>query len=95
MDHDDSIIVVVKEERLDSDNMVNLKSECLELLKQKKGLIIDLTNVHFLESAAIGFFLMLSKKTKEFNASIKLINVRDNVKRGLKDLHVDAFIGME
>ncbi len=65
--------------------MKGLKERLLEIVHQNnKDIIIDFTNVGYLDSSGIGVLLTLSKTLKEKEKGLKLTNLSERIGRVLE-----------
>lgn len=60
----------------------DLKKELLGLtLQQGNTVIVDLSNVNYMDSTGIGVFISALKSTKENDSQLKLVNLQSQVMR--------------
>ncbi|MBU5468547.1 STAS domain-containing protein [Virgibacillus sp. MSJ-26] len=60
----------------------DLKKEVLKLTAQKgNAVIIDLSDVNYMDSTGIGVFISALKSTKENDSRLKLVNLQSSVMR--------------
>ena len=67
---------------LDPTNIGELGSELFAIVEEDKAtkLLLNFTEVEFLSSAALNKLILLDKKIKEVNASLKLSNLRPEIR---------------
>jgi anti-sigma B factor antagonist len=76
-----SVIVFVKEERLDAHNSADLKTEMNRLFEAGTvNLIIDLKEVRFIDSSGLGVLVSGFKNASTRHGSIKLSGLQTQVK---------------
>jgi len=60
----------------------DLKKQLLELTKQKgQSVVVDLSDVNYMDSTGIGVFISTLKSTKENDSHLKLVNLQSQVMR--------------
>ncbi len=65
--------------------MKGLKERLLDIVnKNDKNIVVDFTNVGYLDSSGIGVLLSLSKTLKEKEKQLKLINLSERIERVLE-----------
>lgn len=75
------IYVLDVEERLDSNNIKQFKSESQEFIKRKGcGLIINFTNTKFIDSMGLGSLVSILKSTTQSNIKLTLCALTPQVK---------------
>jgi anti-sigma B factor antagonist len=80
-----SVILKLKEKKLDATVSSELKGEFLILCKPKlETLIVDLADVDFCDSSGLSALLIAERKMKEHGGRVKLINVHKKVSGLLK-----------
>ena len=73
-------IIKVEEERLDSVNAPQLKSELLFLVKEgKRNVLIDLSNVSYADSSGLGSFLFGIRQLKNMDGQLKLLAANERI----------------
>jgi anti-sigma B factor antagonist len=82
MEHTDGITVLfVREDRLDANNSEELKAELHRFFEgDTKDLIIDLKEVHFIDSSGLGVLVTGYKNASTLHGSLKLSNLQSQVK---------------
>jgi anti-sigma B factor antagonist len=79
--HGSSVIVFVKEERLDAHNSADLKTEMNRLFEEGSvNLVIDLKEVRFIDSSGLGVLVSGFKNASTKHGSIKLSGLQTQVK---------------
>ncbi|MBS1537269.1 MAG: STAS domain-containing protein [Bacteroidetes bacterium] len=82
---DDIVIFTLKEERLDSLNSPDVKAELLIIGQPNViGLIIDLSQITFCDSAGLSALLLAHRQMKEHEAPVILVGVGDQVRNLLR-----------
>jgi anti-sigma B factor antagonist len=77
----DILIIFVKEERLDAHNSNDLKVKMQELFEQeKKNILVDLTDVRFIDSSGLGALVSGFKNAISHQGSLKLSSLQPQVK---------------
>lgn len=75
------VIIFVKEERLDAHNSAELKVKMQELFEaEKKNLLVDLTDVRFIDSSGLGALVSGFKNAISHQGSLKLSSLQPQVK---------------
>lgn len=76
-----SHVIFVREDRLDANNSEELKLEMNRLFESgSKNLIIDLNDVHFIDSSGLGALVSGFKNASTHQGSIKLSALQAQVK---------------
>ena len=74
-------IIYVKEERLDAHNSTELKEKIHELFEGlKKNILVDLTDVRFIDSSGLGALVSGFKNASSHQGSLKLSSLQPQVK---------------
>jgi len=77
---DNVVIFQLKNLNLDSEISAQLKAKLLILIQPDiEALIIDLTNVEYVDSSGLGALLLAQRQMKEFDMTIILVGVTENV----------------
>jgi len=77
---DNVVIFQLKNLNLDSEISAQLKAKLLILIQPDiDALIIDLTNVEYVDSSGLGALLLAQRQMKEFGMTIILVGVTENV----------------
>lgn len=77
----DILIIFVKEERLDAHNSNDLKTKMQELFEGgNKHLLIDLTDVRFIDSSGLGALVSGFKNAISHQGSLKLTSLQPQVR---------------
>ena len=77
----ESVIIFVHEDRLDANNSEELKREMNRLFESGSiHLIIDLNDVHFIDSSGLGALVSGFKNAATIHGSIKLCSLQSQVK---------------
>ncbi len=77
---DNVVIFQLKNLNLDSEISAQLKAKLLILIQPDiEALIIDLTNVEYVDSSGLGALLLAQRQMKEFGMTIILVGVSENV----------------
>jgi anti-sigma B factor antagonist len=91
-----SIVLKLKERKLDSTVSPELKGEFLILCKPKvPTLTIDLADVEFCDSSGLSALLIADRKMKEHGGNVKLIHVHKKVAGLIKISMLDRVFDME
>ncbi|MDD2897588.1 MAG: STAS domain-containing protein [Desulfuromonadaceae bacterium] len=74
-------ILFVKEDRLDANNSEELKAELHRLFENgTRDLIIDLTEIHFIDSSGLGVLVSGYKNASIKHGTLKLSHLQSQVK---------------
>ena len=74
-------VLFVREDRLDANNSEELKIELRRLFESgTKDLIIDLKEIHFIDSSGLGTLVSGYKNASILHGSLKLANLQSQVK---------------
>jgi len=78
---DNVVLIQVKEERLDAHNSGELKTQMLNLFEEgKNNLIVNLSEVRFVDSSGLGSLVSGFKNASARNGSLKLCGLQPQVK---------------
>jgi len=78
---EETVIITVEEERMDAHNSGNLKERMLQLFDEGKyQLVIDLTNVRFIDSSGLGALVSGFKNASARDGSLKLCCLQPQVR---------------
>jgi len=81
----ETVVLKLKERKLDSSVSPELKGEFLILCKPKlQSLVVDLTDVEFCDSSGLSALLIADRKMKEHGGKVTLVNVHKKVMSLLK-----------
>ncbi len=76
-----TVVVFVKEERLDANNSEELKSELNRIFESgSKDLIVDLKEIRFIDSSGLGVLVSGFKNASTRQGTIKLSGLQTQVK---------------
>ena len=76
-----TVLIEVKEERLDAHNSSELKNQMLTLFDEgKNNLVIDLQDVRFVDSSGLGSLVSGFKNASARNGTLKLSGLQPQVK---------------
>ncbi len=76
-----TVLIEVKEERLDAHNSSELKTQMLSLFDEgKNNLVIDLQDVRFVDSSGLGSLVSGFKNASARNGTLKLSGLQPQVK---------------
>jgi len=76
-----TVLIEVKEERLDAHNSSELKTQMLALFDEgKNNLVIDLQDVRFVDSSGLGSLVSGFKNASARNGNLKLSGLQPQVK---------------
>ena len=76
-----TVLIEVKEERLDAHNSSELKTEMLSLFDEgKNNLVVDLKDVRFVDSSGLGSLVSGFKNASARNGNLKLSGLQPQVK---------------
>ena len=72
-------------------------SDTLEKLVQKKvmSIILDLSEVEFLDSSCLGLIIFSSKRIKEYGGKIAIKNPQPGVEEIIEDSHLTRIVSIE
>lgn len=74
-------VLYVREDRLDANNSEELKAEFRRLFESgTKDLVIDLKEIHFIDSSGLGVLVSGYKNASILHGSLKLSNLQSQVK---------------
>ncbi|GAC1471080.1 MAG: STAS domain-containing protein [Desulfuromonadaceae bacterium] len=74
-------VLFIREDRLDANNSEELKAELHRFFESgTKDLIIDLKEVHFIDSSGLGVLVTGYKNASTLHGSLKLSNLQSQVK---------------
>ena len=77
-------------------NSGEMKSKLLSLLDEKPAdLIIDCTNLDYIDSTALGALVAVLKNAKEYGCSISLKNIKPNIEKLFKITNLDKVFNRE
>jgi N-acetylglucosaminyldiphosphoundecaprenol N-acetyl-beta-D-mannosaminyltransferase len=83
------------EGRLDRGNLAGFVSNAEEALMNTPYLIVDMARATFIDSAAIGSLVALSKKARDAGGDLRLAVVPDPIKRTLALIKLDRFFEID
>ena len=89
---EDVTVVQVCAESLSANNVKDFKSKILDIVKPEVKLVLDLSNLRFIDSSGIGALLSCLKDLNSSNGSLNLCNVTEPVKNLLELVRVDKFL---
>jgi len=76
-----TVLIEVKEERLDAHNSSELKTQMLSLFDEgKNNLVVDLQDVRFVDSSGLGSLVSGFKNASARNGNLKLSGLQPQVK---------------
>ena len=70
-----------------------LQNTVRPLVAENKRVVLDLTNVSYLDSSGLGSFVGLWVNAKKNHCDLKLIHLNDRIKELLQMSHVSSFEG--
>jgi anti-sigma B factor antagonist len=74
-------VMFIKEDRLDANNSEDLKAELRRIFEnRKKDLVIDLADIHFIDSSGLGALVSGYKNASGLHGTLKLSNLQSQVK---------------
>ena len=80
-DKGSAVLMLVQEERLDAHNSGELKTQMLKLFEDgKSNLVVDLSDVRFVDSSGLGALVSGFKNASSRNGSLKLSGLQMQVK---------------
>ena len=89
----DSITIAITGD-IEMITMKGLKEKLLGIIEENdKDIIIDFSNVGYLDSSGIGVLLTLSKVLKEKEKALKLVNLSERISRVLELSSLADMIG--
>ena len=75
------VVLFIREDRLDANNSEELKAELHRLFDSgTKDLVIDLKEIHFIDSSGLGVLVSGYKNASIVHGSLKLSNLQTQVK---------------
>jgi len=75
------VVFTLKTKNLDSQNSANLKAELLIICQPTiKGLILDISDVEYIDSSGLGALLLAHRQLKEYDTVITLVGAQEVVK---------------
>ena len=78
---DGYVIFTIKSNKLESQNSPKLKAELLIVCQPDiEGLIIDISQVEYIDSSGLGAMLLAHRQLKEYGKKITLVGAQDVVK---------------
>lgn len=66
----------------------------LALTEGKKNIILDLSNVHYIDSSGLGALIQIHKTAKQQNAHFSLLNPTKTIKRVLNMTRISTFLNL-
>ena len=92
----ETVVLKLKERKLDSSVSPELKGEFLILCKPKlQSLVVDLTDVEFCDSSGLSALLIADRKMKEHGGKVTLVNVHKKVMSLLKISMLDRVFDIQ
>jgi anti-sigma B factor antagonist len=86
--------VLIKGE-IDAYTAPQLKSQLVPVAEEKEAsLIIDLTDVSYIDSTGLGVFIATLKSTRKYGGSLRLVGLNDRVRRLFKITGLDEIINI-
>ena len=86
----ETVVLKLKERKLDSSVSPELKGEFLILCKPKlQSLVVDLTDVEFCDSSGLSALLIAERKMREADGVVKLAAMQKKVLTLIKISHLD------
>jgi anti-sigma B factor antagonist len=73
-------IIVHCSGKITSDTILSLKTTVKPLFSESKTVVLDLTNVSYLDSSGLGAIVALYVSAKTANSQLKLINLNQHLK---------------
>lgn len=89
---DDTKVLRIKEERLDSHLAPDLKTQLLVLNKQGGKVIIDLTNTQYIDSSGLGALLLGLRQAKESDTLFAICGAQKRVKSLINIAHLEKVL---
>ncbi|HYF03290.1 MAG TPA: STAS domain-containing protein [Patescibacteria group bacterium] len=87
---DDIVIFTLKETRLDGITAPDVKAEMLIVSQPNiKALILDLSNVEFVDSHGLGALLLASRQMREHDAPVAIVGANEHTQRLLRISQLD------
>jgi anti-sigma B factor antagonist len=87
---DDIVIFTLKEARLDGITAPDVKAEILIVSQPDiKALILDLSNVEFVDSHGLSALLLASRQMKEHSAPVAIVGANEHTQRLLRISQLD------
>jgi anti-anti-sigma factor len=83
--HDILVVFELNEDKLQSNNAPQLKTELTVIHNEGyKNIVLDLNNVKFVDSSGLSAILMANRLCKDSNGTFALCNLNDQVKSLIK-----------
>jgi len=92
-DNGDISIIKLQEQRLIYENLDPIQEQFTSLVEAgRRKIIIDLSNVEYIDSFAVGFIMDMYRRLSTQNGSLRLSGLRPRVKKILTITRVDNVI---
>ena len=83
-DNEDEKVIVLDGD-IDMTKMKGIKEELLRIIENvDKNVVIDFSNVDYIDSSGVGVLIIISKELKKTNKSLRLINLSDRISKILE-----------
>jgi len=90
------VIFTLKVKNLDSENSANLKAELLIICQPTlKGLILDISNVEYIDSSGLGALLLAHRQLKENDTVITLVGAQEVIRSMLNISQLTELFNLE
>lgn len=95
IEHNDDFQLIKLKGDLDVYSEDEFKGFIEENLDENKDLVIDLSDLDYLDSTGLGMFMNIYNKQKSKGKTVKIINAKDNIKKLFKITDLTALFDME
>ena len=95
INYEDDIQTVKLVGDLDVYSEEDFKSFIDEKIKVDKDVIFDLKDLDYLDSTGLGMFMIVYNMLKENGKSVKIVNVKENIKKLFEITDLSALFDME
>lgn len=93
---DNLVVFSLHNTTLDSLISAKFKAEILAIAKEDiEGIIIDLSNVAYIDSSGIGAMLFTHRQSKENNFPVVIVGIQNTVFKMFRISHMDNFFQYE
>lgn len=95
IEHNDDFQLIKLKGDLDVYSEDEFKGFIEENLDENKDLVIDLSDLDYLDSTGLGMFMNIYNSQKSKGKTVKIINAKDNIKKLFKITDLTALFDME
>jgi len=90
---DDGAILLECQYKLDMSNSLKIESVISDLIKNNhRDIIIDLNKVEILDSSGIGLLVVVNKRLKKIDGTLKIANLNEQLKQMFFTMHIDKLL---